>query len=78
MPLLTYHTAGESHGPAVTALVNGLPAGLELRGLPAALESQLPNPGQGRKRVVVDDDVLLIETRTGRVLDILTDVFGGN
>ena len=55
-----------------------LPAGLELRGLPAALESQLPNPGQGRKRVVVDDDVLLIETRTGRVLDILTDVFSGN
>ena len=27
---LTYHTAGESHGPAIIALVNGLPAWLEL------------------------------------------------
>jgi chorismate synthase len=30
MSSLTYHTAGESHGPAGTALVHGLPAGLEL------------------------------------------------
>ena len=30
MPTLTYHTAGESHGPAVTCLIYGLPAGLEL------------------------------------------------
>lgn len=54
-----------------------LPPGLELRGLPDSLEAQLPDPGPGRKRVVVDDDVLLIETRTGRVLDILRDVIGG-
>ena len=30
MATLTCHTAGESHGPAVTALVDGLPAGLAL------------------------------------------------
>ena len=53
-----------------------LPPGLEVRGLPNALKKQLPNPGAGRKRVVVDDDVLLIETQTGRVLDILKDVIG--
>ncbi len=55
-----------------------LPPGLELRGLPDSLEARLPDPGPGRKRVVVDDDVLLIETRTGRVLDILKNVIGGN
>ena len=55
-----------------------LPRGLELRGLPEQLEARLPDPGPGRKRVVVDDDVLLIETRTGKVLDILIDVIGGN
>ena len=54
-----------------------LPPGLEVRGLPDALEAQLSDPGPGHKRVVVDDDVLLIETRTGRVLDILSDVIGG-
>ena len=55
-----------------------LPRGLELRGLPDSLEARLPDLGPGRKRVVVDDDVLLIETRTGKVLDILIDVIGGN
>ena len=30
MSELTYHTAGESHGPALTVLVEGLPAGLRI------------------------------------------------
>ena len=30
MPTLTYRTAGESHGPGLFALVDGLPAGLEV------------------------------------------------
>ncbi len=55
-----------------------LPRGLELRGLPDSLEARLPDLGPGRKRVVVDDDVLLIEKATGKVLDILIDVIGGN
>ena len=53
-----------------------LPPGLEVRGLPDALAKQLPDPGEGRKRVVVDNDVVLIDTQTGRVLDILKDVLG--
>ena len=28
MPTLDYRTAGESHGPALIALVEGMPAGL--------------------------------------------------
>ena len=28
MPELTYRTAGESHGPSIAALVEGMPAGL--------------------------------------------------
>ncbi len=30
MPRLEYHTAGESHGPAIIALIQGVPAGLRL------------------------------------------------
>ena len=54
-----------------------LPPGLEVRGLPAALTAQLPDLGPGRKRVVVDDDIVLIETATGKVLDIIVDVITG-
>ena len=30
MSLLRFMTAGESHGPALTAIIEGLPAGLKL------------------------------------------------
>jgi chorismate synthase len=30
MPTLDYHTAGESHGPALITLIQGMPAGVEL------------------------------------------------
>ena len=30
MPTLTYHTAGESHGPALVVTIQGVPAGLEV------------------------------------------------
>ena len=30
MATLTYRTAGESHGPALVSLIEGLPAGLTL------------------------------------------------
>jgi len=30
MPALSYHTAGESHGPALTVMINGMPSGLVL------------------------------------------------
>ncbi|MFP6741498.1 MAG: hypothetical protein VCD33_07725, partial [Alphaproteobacteria bacterium] len=54
-----------------------LPPGLEVRGLPPELESQLPDPGPNRERVVVGDDILLIEKGTGLIIDILADVIGG-
>lgn len=52
-----------------------LPPGLEKRNLPEGLAKLLPPPRHGQQRVVVDNDVLLIETATGLILDILKDVF---
>ncbi|MDF1527802.1 MAG: hypothetical protein P1R74_01620 [Sedimenticola sp.] len=52
-----------------------LPPGLEKRDLPEGLDRLLPPRGHGQERVVVDNDVLLIETATGLILDILRDVF---
>jgi hypothetical protein len=51
-----------------------LPPGLARRDLPADLEAKLPRAEAGRKRVIVDNDVILIEQATGRILDILKDV----
>lgn len=53
-----------------------LPPGLQGRALPDDLERRLPKSRKGTKRVIIDDDVLLIEEATGLVLDILKDVFG--
>jgi hypothetical protein len=52
-----------------------LPPGLEKRDLPDGLDKLLPPRRHGQQRVVVDNDVLLIETATGLILDILKDVF---
>lgn len=52
-----------------------LPPGLEKRDLPEGLDRLLPPRGHGQERVAVDNDVLLIETATGLILDILRDVF---
>ncbi len=50
-----------------------LPPGLEGRVLPHSLHRSLP-PREGYKRVIVDTDVLLVETATGVIRDILYDV----
>ncbi|WP_428624929.1 hypothetical protein [Sedimenticola sp.] len=52
-----------------------LPPGLEKRELPDGLSRLLPKRQPGYERVVVDNDVLLIETATGLIMDILADVF---
>ena len=52
-----------------------LPPGLEKRDLPSGLRSTLPRRLPGQKRVVVDNDILLIEEATGLILDILEDIF---
>ncbi len=51
-----------------------LPPGLAKRDLPADLTSRLPFPLPGTERVIVDNDVLLIQQATGLILDILEDV----
>ncbi len=52
-----------------------LPPGLEKKALPPSLARQLPPVPRGYERVVVDNDVLLIELASGLIVDILHDVF---
>ncbi len=51
-----------------------LPPGLAKRDLPADLAGRLPIPAFGTQRVIVDNDVLLVQQATGLILDILEDV----
>ncbi|MDV7340066.1 hypothetical protein RYZ26_10715 [Terasakiella sp. A23] len=51
-----------------------LPPGLAKRDLPQEVTRRLPPPAPGTERVIVDNDVLLVETGTQIVLDIIKDV----
>ena len=53
-----------------------LPPGLQkrLEPLPADLESRLPRLPQGWERVILERDVILLDRRTNRVLDIIENV----
>ena len=53
-----------------------LAPGLRGRGLPGDLSTALPRRRPGQEFRVFDGDVALIETATGRVIDILRDVLG--
>jgi chorismate synthase len=46
--MLYYHTAGESHGKALLALVDGFPAGVEVREAPIDAELRRRQKGYGR------------------------------
>ncbi|MBE7636776.1 hypothetical protein GUA87_07965 [Sneathiella sp. P13V-1] len=48
-----------------------LPPGLDKRELPSDLESRLPKLSETLERVIVGDDVLLIEKGVGLIFDIL-------
>src|ERR671919_1828055 len=68
---LTLSTAGESHGPALVAIVTGLPAGLVLDR--AAIENDLRRRQQGygrspRQRIETDTVDVLAGLRHGRTL----------
>ncbi len=52
--------------------------GLRGRGLPGDLSSALPRRRPGQEFRVFDDDVVLLELATGRVIDILHDVLGAH
>lgn len=48
-----------------------LPPGIAKKNLPDDLEQKLPPVRQGYERRVVDRDVLLVESATGRIADII-------
>jgi len=65
---LTCQTAGESHGPALTALVNGLPAGLavDVSFINAELRRRQGGYGRGgRQRIEADAIAILAGVRRG-------------
>ena len=69
MSTLTCHTAGESHGPALTALIHGLPAGLELDFdfIDAELRRRQGGYGRGsRQKMESDAANFLAGVRRGR------------
>jgi chorismate synthase len=68
---LTYRTAGESHGPALFAIMEGLPAGLEL--VPADIDTDLARRqlGYGRGgRMKIETDRVTVKSglRHGRTI----------
>ncbi|TDJ59168.1 MAG: chorismate synthase [Planctomycetota bacterium] len=62
MTALSYHTAGESHGPAVVTLVNGLPAGLRLdvEFINAELRRRQGGYGRGGRQKIESDAVTFL------------------
>lgn len=71
MPRLDYHTAGESHGPALVVTVTGLPAGLDIN--PAFVNAELARRqggyGRGGRQNIEDDRVeVLSGLRQGRTI----------
>lgn len=60
--------------PGLARKGGSLPPGIAKRQLPGNLVAQLPPAPSGYERVIVDNDVLLIEVATQIVHDVLTDV----
>jgi hypothetical protein len=60
--------------PGLAKRGGSLPPGIAKRQLPGNLVTQLPPPPSGYERVIVDNDVLLVEVATQIVHDVLTDV----
>jgi len=54
-----------------------LPPGLAKRELPEDLEERLGKPPKGYERTIVDNDVVLVEAATRKVVDIITDAVLG-
>ncbi len=59
--MIRYLTAGESHGPALTAIVDGLPAGLPLTPEPINVQLRRRQQGYGRgNRMKIETDTVEI------------------
>ncbi|NUP89237.1 MAG: chorismate synthase [Candidatus Sumerlaeia bacterium] len=68
---MTYQTAGESHGPALTAIVSGLPAGLDvsLAEINAMLARRQQGHGRGGRMKIETDTVdITAGVRHGKTL----------
>lgn len=63
--------------PGLAKRGNRLPPGLMKSDLPPELESKLPDLPANVERVVVDDDVLLVQKGTDLILDVLEGVLAG-
>ena len=71
MATLTYRTAGESHGPALVSIIEGLPAGLELDLdlINGELRRRQGGYGRGgRQRIETDTVTFLTGVRRGRTI----------
>ena len=71
MPALSYHTAGESHGPALTVMVNGMPAGLvlDVDFINTELRRRQGGYGRGgRQKIEKDAVTFLAGVRQGRTI----------
>ncbi|MFO0958929.1 MAG: chorismate synthase [Isosphaeraceae bacterium] len=63
--MLRYLSAGESHGPALTAIVEGFPAGVRLDTEPINVELKRRQGGYGRgKRQALETDEVAVESGT--------------
>ncbi len=60
--------------PGLAMRGGALPPGIAKRQLPSTLLTQLPAPPQGYERVIVDNDILLINIATQIVHDVLSDI----
>lgn len=71
MPLLRFTTAGESHGPALVAVLEGMPAGVPLRAahVDAELARRQQGYGRGRRMQIERDQAeFLSGVRAGETL----------
>jgi chorismate synthase len=71
MPELSYRTAGESHGPALTVLIEGLPAGLPVDTalINAELRRRQGGYGRGGRMNIEKDEVATLSgVRAGRTI----------
>ena len=60
--------------PPGLAMNGKMPPGIAKRQLPATLIGKLPKPPKGFERVIVDNDILLVEIATNIIHDVLTDI----
>ena len=66
----------EHYGVAYGGTAKGLPPGIAKKYLPATLDSRLSAPHPGTARIIIGNDVVMIQVSTGLVLDVIAGVIG--